>query len=135
MKASFRLQKIASDLFGFIYRPYADVILYGKHGRPRKVTMIVDTGADYTILPRREAALLGIDLSRDCLVHTTYGVGGPQTVYLYQNLEVELGEQKLTIPVGFLDKNDVPPLLGRHQCMELFKTCFDQGIVSFETPA
>ncbi|MCI0528865.1 MAG: retroviral-like aspartic protease family protein, partial [Nitrospira sp.] len=133
MNVTFRLQKIASDLFGYIYRPYAEVIFYGQHGKPRRITMVVDTGADYSILPRREAALLGIDLSQDCTSHTTYGVGGPQTVYLYRDIEVQLGEKHLKIPVGFLDKNDVPPLLGRHQFMELFQTCFDQKKVSFES--
>lgn len=132
MKATFKFRKIASEMFGHIYRPYADVFFYGKGGKARLITMVVDTGADYTILPRREAAILGIDLNQDCTSHTTYGVGGPQTVYLYKKMEVELGNQKLKIPVGFLEKNNVPPLLGRHQFMELFKTCFHQRLVSFD---
>lgn len=134
MRVAFKFQKIASKLFGYIYRPYAEVIFYGKNGKARKITMVVDTGADYTLLPRREAALLGIDLSRHCTAQTTYGVGGPETVYLYQGLQVQLGGKKLKIPVGFLEKNDVPPLLGRHRFMELFKTCFNQKVVSFDTP-
>lgn len=132
MSATFKFRKIASDLFGHIYRPYADVFFYGKNDKARLITMVVDTGADYTLLPRREAAILGIDLNQDCTSHTTYGVGGPQTVYLYKGMEVQLANQKLKIPVGFLEKNNVPPLLGRHQFMELFKTCFHQQAVSFE---
>ena len=132
MKVSFKFHQIASELFGHIYRPYAEVIFYGTHQKPRKITMLVDTGADHTILPRREAALLGIDLGRDCTVHTTYGVGGPQALYFYPNLTVELGEKRLQIPVGFLESNSVPPLLGRHQFMELFKTCFSDYRVIFE---
>ncbi|MFQ6009398.1 MAG: retropepsin-like aspartic protease [Candidatus Zixiibacteriota bacterium] len=131
MKTTFKFQKIASDLFGYIYRPYAHVLFYGKNGKERIITMVVDTGADYTLLPRREAALLGIDLNQDCTSHTTYGVGGPQTVCLYKDVQVELGDKKLKIPVGFLEKNNVPPLLGRHQFMELFKTCFHEHVVSF----
>ncbi|KKS20640.1 MAG: hypothetical protein UU81_C0019G0015 [Microgenomates group bacterium GW2011_GWC1_41_8] len=38
---------------------------------------------------------------------------------------------ELTIPVGFLDSDDVPPLLGRHGFMEIFKTCFDNHMVYF----
>lgn len=133
MKTSFRFQKIPSELFGHIYRPYAEVVVYGKNKKPRAITMLVDTGADFTILPRREAAILGIDLSQDCTVHTTYGVGGPQRTYLYKGLEVKLGETRLKIPVGFLDRNNVSPLLGRHQFLELFKTCFYGNVVSFES--
>ena len=132
MRTAFRFRRIASDLFGHIYRPYADVLVYGRNNKRRLITMVVDTGADYTILPRRQAALLEIDLSRDCTPHSTYGVGGPQTTYLYEGLEVRLGSKQLKIPVGFLDTNDVPPLLGRHQFMELFKTCLDDHVVSFE---
>lgn len=132
MKATFKFRKVASDLFGHIYRPYADVLIYGKNGKQKKVTMLVDSGADYTLLPRREASLLGIDLSRDCTKHVTRGVGGPQTVYLYRGLDVELAGEKLKIPAGFLAKNDVPPLLGRHQFMELFKICLHEHVTSFE---
>lgn len=132
MKATFIFRKIQSDIFGWIYRSYAEVTFYGKHNRPRIITMVVDTGADYTILPRREAAILGYDLSQDCVAQTTFGVGGPQTVYLLKRTEIELVGTKITIPVGFLDSNDVPPLLGRHQFMELFKTCFSDHRVNFE---
>ena len=132
MRTVFSFRKVKSTVFGYIYRPYADVICYGQQGRNRVITMVVDTGADYTILPRREAAILGIDLVKDCQLTSTKGVGGDQKVYLYQRLQVQLGQTKLGIPVGFLDTNEVPPLLGRHQFMELFKTCFDNRMVSFE---
>lgn len=132
MKVRFRFRKITSELFGDIYRPYADVLVIGKHGKPRMITMVVDTGADYTLFPRQEAVLLGIDVERDCVAQTTYGVGGPQTVYLYQGLEVAFGGHQLKVPAGFLNTNEVPPLLGRHGFMELFTTCFEKRVVSFE---
>lgn len=134
MKVEFKFRKIASELFGEIYRPYADIIAYGRNGKARGITLVVDTGADYTIFPRREAALLGIDLDRDCTIHTTFGVGGARNVYLYKDLHVSLGNKKFKIPVGFLDTNEVPPLLGRQQFLELIKTCFVNHIVSFGFP-
>lgn len=132
MRTTCTYQRVSSDLFGVIYRPYADVLVYGPNHRARKITMLVDTGADFTIFPRCEAALLGIDISQDCIFHTTYGVGGPEIVYVYEHLLVKLGDRQLHTPVGFLDSNTVPPLLGRHQFMELFRTCFHQRVVSFE---
>lgn len=132
MSLKLPFKKIASEIFGEIYRPYADIIAYGKNGKAKKITLVVDTGADYTIFPRREAALLGIDLNKDCTIHTTFGVGGARNVYLYRNLPVDLDGKQFKIPVGFLDTNEVPPLLGRHQFMELFKTCFSSHVVTFE---
>lgn len=84
--------------------------------------MIVDTGADYTLLPRFMAAKLGIDLEKDCKVFTTYGVGGGERVYFLPKIKVRLGSWKRTIPVGFLERNEVPPLMGRHLFLETFET-------------
>ena len=95
-----------------MYRPYADVTFIGKDRKRRIVTIVVDTGADYTVLPRREAALLGIDVNKDCIVYTTYGVSGSQTIYLYKHMFIQFNASELTIPVGFLDTDNVPPLLG-----------------------
>lgn len=117
---------------GLVYRPFADVIFVGPNQKPRKISMLVDTGADNTILPWREAAILGVDLQKDCVANTTFGVGGPQTMYSHQGLQVQLGGYQLVVPVGFLDTNEVPPLLGRDKFMEHFKTCFANKTVSFE---
>ncbi|MBI4130655.1 retropepsin-like domain-containing protein [Candidatus Roizmanbacteria bacterium] len=132
MKTAFRFRQISSELFRVIHRPYTDVTFIGKNKKRRIVSMVVDTGADYSLLPRKDASLLGIDLAKDCTLYTTYGVGGSQTVYLYMNMKVELDTLKLTIPVGFLDSNDIPPLLGRHGFFEVMKACFENHVVYFE---
>ena len=132
MKTAFRFRQISSELFGTIHRPYADVLFIGKNKKRRTISMVVDTGADYSLLPRKDASLLEIDLAKDCTLYTTYGVGGSQTVYLYRNMKVELDTLTLTIPVGFLDSNDIPPLLGRHGFLEVMKTCFENHVVYFE---
>ena len=88
--------------------------------------MIADTGADYTLLPKFLADQLGIDLNKDCQPFTSYGVGGNQKVYLFPSLRIRLGEWERRIPVGFLDKDAVPPLLGRHKALEKFNTLFSK---------
>ena len=96
--------------------------------------MIVDTGADYTLLPRFMADKLGIDLENDCKVFTTYGVGGGERVYFLPKIKVKLGEWERTIPVGFLERNEVPPLLGRHLFLETFESLFSSNhTVSFSS--
>lgn len=62
LKFSFRA--IPSEIFGMIYRPYADILLQRKDKTGwRKATMVIDTGADYTILPRSYADYLGVDIA------------------------------------------------------------------------
>jgi len=94
--------------------------------------MIVDTGADYTILPMKAAFDLMIDPGKECRKYSTRGVGGTENVYLYnKKMLIRIGESKTRIPLGFLERNDIPPLLGRHQCLDLFDVHFAKFITSF----
>jgi hypothetical protein len=86
--------------------------------------MLVDTGADYTLLARAYAALLGVDLRRQCRRVATAGVGGTEIVHLLPRVRMRLGPWSRVIPVGFLDRNDVPPLLGRTRCLDTFDVRF-----------
>lgn len=131
--ARFRFHEIRSPLFDVIYRPYA-LVYIGDKERKRwvPVEMVVDTGADYTILPKRYLPILGFDALKDCETQTTYGVGGPETVYLLRNARVRLGAWENEAPVGFLERDDVPALLGRHEFMELLKATFEHHVVTFE---
>lgn len=83
--------------------------------------MIVDTGADYTLLPHFYALDLGVDLKKDCKVHWTGGIGGKEKVYLMKEIQARLGGWKRVVPVGFLDRDNIPPLLGRQEFLETFK--------------
>lgn len=95
--------------------------------------MLVDTGADYTLLPYFLAYPLGINPITDCKVIHTKGVGGTNKVYLFKRkVKVKLGEFKREIPVGFLDNDYIPPLLGRQEFFETFKVTFDKFYVNFE---
>lgn len=125
MALSFAFEKTHSPLFGTIYRPVAQVFFYaGRKKRWYEVWMIVDTGADYTFLPKYFSERLGIDLKKDCKVFKTAGVGGEEKVYLLKNIKVKLGSWERTIPVGFLNRDNIPPLFGRHQFLETFETVF-----------
>lgn len=121
MVLKFDFKKETSPLFGIIYRPVAQVFLkHTKIEKWRPVTMIVDSGADYTLLPRWFAPALGIDLKKDCRQYSTSGVGGREKIYLFKNLKVKLGKWKREIPVGFLAHDSIPPLLGRQRFLETF---------------
>ena len=105
MPVTFRFQEIRSQLFGKIYRPVALVDF--KHKTSDiwiPVLMIIDTGADYSILPRVYARPLGIDLTSDCSEHETRGIGGSERLFLYHGQFVRLDKHKRTIPIGFLDR-------------------------------
>jgi len=135
MSVTFPFEKIPSDTFGEVQRPYATVFLR-KKGDDRwiDVRMVVDTGADYTLLPKMYARRLAIDIFIDCEVQKTYGVGGAETIYLYRGLTTRIGNYEQVIPVGFLERSDVPPLLGRQGFLEIFRVVFEKHQVSFSKP-
>lgn len=133
MSVSFPFKEEQSPIFGTIRRPIAEVSF--KHHTNtiwQPVTMIIDTGADYTLLPRFFASILGIHLIKDCRVIITQGVGGKSSVYLLKKkLRVKIGDFEREIPLGFLRNDYIPPLLGRQEFFETFRVVFHKFHTTF----
>ena len=128
MALTFPFEKSNSPLFGNIYRPVAQVYFYSENKKRWYETwMIVDTGVDYTLLPKYFSERLGIDLKQDCKVFNTSGIGGNEKVYLNNKTKVRLGPWERVIPVGFLNRNEIPPLLGRRQFLKTFESLFSSN--------
>lgn len=126
MDVSFRYDNLGNSPFGHIYRPVAKVNLQSPTSQTQlNVWMIVDTGADYTILPRQYSQKLRISLERDCSKDETLGIGGSQTIYFCkQKIRARIGEHSRDIPLAFFDNNEVPALLGRLGFLETFNIEF-----------
>src|SRR5258708_13070096 len=122
----FSFEKVGKSLFGTVFRTVAKVCVHSSVFNSWTDTwMIVDTGADFTILPKYLSKNLGISLEKDCVKDRTAGVGGAQTIYLCKNkVTVKIGANKRSIPVAFFDNDEVPALLGRLGFMETFDTKF-----------
>lgn len=124
MEITFDYEDKGSSRWGRIYRPIAKVI-FKNNNQTASVAMVVDTGADYTILPKSIALKLGISLINDCEKSVTAGVGGNEFVYFLKNkIEAVIGEIKQKVPVAFFNSDSVPPLLGRLGFLELFEINF-----------
>lgn len=126
MGVKFPFEKIGPSFFGTVYRPVANVSLKSpKHNIWTSTWMIVDTGADFTILPQYISSDLDISLENDCIKDTTRGVGGERTIYLCKHkIQAKISEIKKDIPLAFFDNNEVPALLGRLGFLETFDTTF-----------
>ena len=126
MDVRFQYEDIGKDRFGHIRRPIAKVTFKSPTmGNKVDIWMIVDTGADYTILPRHFAEKLRVSLEKDCFKEATLGVGGEQTVYFMKDkVDASIGPLQRSIPLAFLDGNEVPALLGRLGFLETFDTEF-----------
>ena len=128
MALIFPYEKRSSSIFKEIFRPVAQVFLYSEAKKIwYEVWMIVDTGADYTLLPKHLAARLGININKECQLFKTSGIGGEEKVYLKKNLRVKIGNWERVVPVGFLNKENIPPLLGRQGFLETFEVLFSSN--------
>jgi hypothetical protein len=132
--AKFPFVKVGRGPLGEISRPYAKVsLLAEKRKKWLPANFVVDSGADYTLLPRIYASALGISLGTDCIAETSLGVGGSETVYLYKKgINMRVGDWQQRIPVGFLERDDVPPLMGRLGCTEGLRIVFENYETRFE---
>lgn len=119
---------------GKIYRPYIQILVSSdKIDEWIPIEMIVDTGADYTLFPKRYALLLGINLEKECKVDKTHGVGGQEIIYLRKKgVQIRMGNFEKEIPVGFLNRDNIPALLGRLQTLELLKLTMENSIITLE---
>lgn len=126
MDVKFPFENVGRSSFGTIYRPVSLVSLKTFRKNTWISTwMVVDTGADFTILPRYLSEDLGISLERNCIKDMTTGVGGDQTIYLCKSkITAKIGSFTREIPLAFLDSNEVPSLLGRLGFLETFDTEF-----------
>lgn len=126
MDVEFPFEKAGKSFFGVIQRPIAKISFKSLSGDIWIDTwMVVDTGADFTILPRYLSEDLGISLEHDCVTDKTRGVGGEQTIYLCKlKIKARIGSLDREVPLAFFDSNQVPPLLGRLGFLETFDVLF-----------
>ena len=126
MAVKFDFEYAGKGFLGHIYRPIAKVSFQSPTYKTWTDTwLVVDTGADFTILPKYLSRDLGISLESNCIVDTTRGVGGEQSIYLCKTkISVKIGTLTRRIPLAFFNNDEVPALLGRLGFLETFNTEF-----------
>lgn len=133
MSLKFPYEKETSRIFRSIKRPIALVDFWSKKfNRFLRYSMIVDTGADYTLFPRHVAGDLGVDFKKDCQEYLTKGIGGEKKVFLIREAKMRLGGWEKVVPIGFLNRDDIPPILGRQKCLDDFDLLFSRFVTYFE---
>ncbi|MEK7151022.1 MAG: aspartyl protease family protein [Patescibacteria group bacterium] len=113
-------------------RPMLDVVLL--HGDKKiKVFALVDSGADDCIFNKDVADALGIDLSKAKRKNYA-GISGHTRGWLTDvTLYIEaMPDERLTIPVAFIDSPTVSGLLGQVGFFDAFKIKFERDHGVFE---
>ena len=132
---NFPFERRPSHIFGAVFRPVATVGLWSRMTRSWvDVVMLIDTGSDYTLLPSFYAENLGVNFRRDGRLYETMGIGGFERVHLIRRWRMRIGSWQRTIPLGFLARPDIPPLLGRQGCLETFKMTLARHVTTITRP-
>lgn len=114
-----------SEIYGIVYRPSAKVYLRSSRGTWLPHYMLVDTGADFSLLPKLIGEVLGLTKSATDRPHRAGAVGGWIWVIM-RRLRMRLGDREFEADVGWAQTNGAPLLLGRADVFDHFRICFDQ---------
>jgi hypothetical protein len=99
------------------------------------VKAYVDSGADYSVFKPEIAREAELNYREGRRTNLQVGNGVLIPVYLH-DLEIQLGRERFTCPIGFSDGLGVSfNVLGKQGIFDKFKICFleSQGIISFES--
>lgn len=131
---SFRYQEGKSSLFETIKRPVIELEIYSQKQQKwlHFEKVLADTGADICLLPRFIGNLLVEDIIQGVfkkirgVVPNTFLEG-----YIHQ-LKIKIADKELIAPVFIADAEDVTPIFGRVNALDLFKAEFDGKITKLE---
>lgn len=131
---SFKYQEGKSFLFGTVKRPLIEIEMYStKSEKWISISdVLADTGADICLLPR----FIGDLLVGNTTTGTYKEIRGvvPNTFlngFIY-NLKIKIADHEFIAPVFIADSDNVTPILGRNESLDLFKACFDGEITNIE---
>jgi|SRR3989338_4491988 len=106
-------------------RPVADVTIEA-NGTKFGTGMIIDSGADITMIPLRLGKALGFkEEIRD--IENIRGISGQGVPYIPQQVKLTIGPSSFTAEVAWALTEDAPLLLGRKHVFTRFKITFDES--------
>jgi hypothetical protein len=105
--------------------PAAELMIQGRRTQGIRATFHIDSWATISVLPASDAKALGIPLRRGKKIVIGGITGEPLQGYQH-TVTVALATGRFTIPVAFVEHNDVPRILGRDGVFTQFIIIFDE---------
>lgn len=107
------------------WQPKYEVVL--KAINSVKMDILVDSGADFSLIPQALGLQLGFTKSIGEKISMADGIGG-SVEYLLRNIELEIDSHHFTAPVAWIQNDDCQEaLLGREVVFDLFDIEFKQA--------
>ena len=113
-----------------VSRPLLRVTLFGALGEDEQ-QMIVDSGADISVMPARIARELGMPLNAG--QSDSFEVAdGTMAQAVVLDIAVETCGERFVLPVAFLERDNISPLLGQRGFFDRFEIRFRRSDGEFE---
>ncbi len=123
----FQYTEKESRLFGKILAPFIYIEAFSKHGLWCGIDkVLVDTGADITLLPRDVGEILVDDITtgEQALIK---GLGPNELKVFVHTLKLRVAGKEFETKVAIADSDEVPAVLGRFEALDLFRAGFIKG--------
>ncbi len=121
MRKCFKFAKETSSSLGTVYRPIAKIGLKDANGDLFELSMLVDSGADITILSRRIGDIMGVDVEQG-EEKTFRGIVGEMIAYVHK-IPLFINGEEIETRVAFA-LSEIPNLLGRLDIFKNFEITF-----------
>ena len=120
---SFPYRPIRVRKVGIHWRPFATVIVASVHG-VIELDFLVDSGADFTVLPKSVGEQLGFIPPNAHISHFS-GVGDGVVPYVMKRVRLKIGMTWIVARVAWA-LEEITPILGRLDVFDQFTVLFDR---------
>lgn len=116
-----------SRIVGHILKPLIDIEIFSKDGLWYGLDeVLVDTGADITLLPKNVGEVLVDDIKVGKKA-TIKGIAPFELIVYIHSLKVRVANKEFQTKVAIADSDDVPAVLGRFEALDIFRAEFVRG--------
>jgi len=114
----FSFKKVVSPKFGEVLKPVIPVTVIGPK-RKVKTFMLLDSGADISLIPYSAGEIIGLDLDMTTRSEIQ-GVGEGSVPYVPSQIKLQIEDIEITIRIGWALIEEVPFILGRLDLFQKF---------------
>ncbi|MBI1935664.1 hypothetical protein HYS31_04440 [Candidatus Woesearchaeota archaeon] len=127
MKIPYLQQK--SSIFGTISRPLVTIKVYSKTKNMwvPVYDALADTGADLTLLPRYLGEMVVDDITKGDYIKIKGIAASTVITGFIHKVRLEVFHKEINASLIIADTDDVRPVLGRLDGLDLFSVTFDKG--------
>lgn len=118
-----------SRIFGKVFRPFTSVTLKNG-GKETSQFMLVDSGADLTLISKSVGDYLGLTLTSDEIIEVK-GVGERGIPVVLKKVNIKIGDKEVETTLAWSLVEEIPLLLGRKDIFNNFEITFKDNKTIF----